>query len=100
MLWFADAFEAIRDFMVLGGPVLKVIALTILLMWVVIIERIMYFRTSMGQMSKEIHDNWESRPERRSWNALRHPSRRRSSNAMCRAKRRTTLGCLRMVGSG
>ena len=69
MLWFADAFEAIRDFMVLGGPVLKVIALTILLMWVVIIERIMYFRTSMGQMSKEIHDNWESRPERKSWNA-------------------------------
>jgi len=70
MLWLADAFEAIRDFMNLGGPVLKVIAVTILLMWVVIVERIMYFRTSMNQMSREIHDNWESRPERRSWNAL------------------------------
>ena len=69
MLWLADAFEAIRDFMNLGGPVLKVIAVTILLMWVVIVERIMYFRTSMNQMSREIHDNWESRPERRSWNA-------------------------------
>jgi len=70
MHWLADAFEAIRDFMNLGGPVLKVIAVTILLMWVVIIERIMYFRTSMNQMSREIHDNWEGRPERRSWNAL------------------------------
>jgi len=69
MLWLADAIEAIRDFMSLGGPVLKVIAVTIFLMWVVIVERIMYFRTSMNQMSREIHDNWESRPERQSWNA-------------------------------
>ena len=70
MLWLADSIEAIRDFMGLGGPVLKVIALTIFLMWAVIIERILYFRTSMNAMSREIHDKWESRPERRSWNAL------------------------------
>ncbi len=69
MLWLADSFEAIRDFMSLGGPVLKVIAVTIFLMWVVIVERIMFFRTSMGAMSREIYDNWESRPERKSWNA-------------------------------
>ncbi len=53
MLWLADSFEAIRDFMSLGGPVLKVIAVTIFLMWAVIIERLMYFRTSMNQMSRE-----------------------------------------------
>ncbi len=70
MLWLADAIEAIRDFMSLGGPVLKVIAITIFLMWVVIVERLMYFRTSMNKMSREIHDNWESRSERNSWNAL------------------------------
>jgi len=70
MLWLADSIEAIRDFMGLGGPVLKVIALTIFLMWAVIVERILYFRTSMNQMSREIHDKWESRSERRSWNAL------------------------------
>ncbi len=69
MLWLADSFEAIRDFMSLGGPVLRVIAVTIFLMWVVIVERIMFFRTSMGKMSREIYDNWESRPERKSWNA-------------------------------
>ncbi len=69
MLWLADVLEAIRDFMNLGGPVLRVIAVTIFLMWVIIIERILFFRTSMKQMSREIYDQWESRPERQSWNA-------------------------------
>ena len=69
MLWLADALEAIRDFMVLGGPVLRVIAITIFLMWVLIIERMIFFRSSMKVMSSEIYDEWESRPERQSWNA-------------------------------
>ena len=69
MFWLRDAFEAIRDFMGLGGPVLKAIAVTIFLMWVLIIERILFFRSSMRSMSREIHDNWESRPERKSWHA-------------------------------
>ena len=69
MLWLTDSFEAIRDFMELGGPILRWIAVTIFVMWVLIAERLMYFRSSMRSMSIEIHDNWESRSERRSWNA-------------------------------
>lgn len=69
MFWLTDAFEAIRDFMGLGGPVLKAIAVTIFLMWVLIVERILYFRSTMKELSREIHDNWESRNERRSWHA-------------------------------
>jgi biopolymer transport protein ExbB len=69
MYWLIDSFEAIRDFMNLGGVVLKSIAVVIFLMWVLIVERIIYFRSSMKLMSKEIHDNWEARQERRSWNA-------------------------------
>lgn len=69
MYWLTDAFEAIRDFMGLGGPVLKAIAVTIFLMWVLIVERLLYFRSTMKELSREIHDNWESRSERRSWNA-------------------------------
>ena len=69
MLWLFDSFEAIRDFMSLGGPVLRAIAVVIFLMWVLIIERILFFRSSMRLMSREIHDNWESRAERRSWHA-------------------------------
>jgi biopolymer transport protein ExbB len=70
MLWLADAFEAIRDFMNLGGPVLRVIAVTIFLMWVVIIERMIFFRTTMKTMARETYNEWESRAERQSWNAL------------------------------
>jgi biopolymer transport protein ExbB len=61
--------EAVRDFMELGGDVLTLIALTIFTMWVLIAERLIYFRTGLSKMSKEIHENWEGRPERRSWNA-------------------------------
>jgi biopolymer transport protein ExbB len=69
MIWLADSFEAIRDFMELGGPVLRWIAFTIFLMWVLIVERLMYFRTTMKVMAKDIRDQWEARPERRSWGA-------------------------------
>ena len=69
MLWLADSFEAIRDFMELGGPVLTWIAITIFVMWVLILERFLYFRSPMKSMSTDIHDSWEGRSERRSWNA-------------------------------
>ena len=69
MLWLIDAFKAVRDFMSLGGPVLLAIAVVIFLMWVLIVERMMYFRTTMKVMSRQIYEDWESRPERRSWNA-------------------------------
>ena len=69
MIWLTDSFEAIRDFMELGGPVLRWIAITILVMWVIIIERLLYFRSTMKSMSRQIHDDWESRAERRSWAA-------------------------------
>jgi len=69
MLWLFDSIEAIRDFMELGGPVLRWIAITIFLMWVLILERLLYFRAPMKAMSAVIHESWEARPERRSWNA-------------------------------
>ena len=34
-----------------------------------IIERIIYFRSQMKGMAEEIRNNWEDRPERRSWAA-------------------------------
>ena len=69
MFWLIDAFESIRDFMNLGGPVLRIIAQVIFLMWVLIIERVMYFRSSMKSMSRDIKETCEARPERRSLNA-------------------------------
>jgi biopolymer transport protein ExbB len=69
MYWLIDSFEAIRDFMNLGGIVLKSIAVVIFMMWVLIVERILYFRSSMKVQAKEIHDSWEMRQERKSWHA-------------------------------
>jgi len=69
MLWLSDAFEAIRDFMELGGPILRWIAITIFFLWVLIIERLLFFRSTMKAMSEKIHDRWEARSERRSWHA-------------------------------
>jgi biopolymer transport protein ExbB len=69
MIWLSDAIEAIRDFMNLGGPVLRLIALTIFVMWVLIVERILFFRTTLKSMTADIRSEWENRPERRSWNA-------------------------------
>jgi biopolymer transport protein ExbB len=69
MIWLYDSIEAIRDFMSLGGPVLTWIALTIFAMWVLIIERLLYFRTSMKAVAAELQQSWESRAERKSWHA-------------------------------
>ncbi|MBT6209437.1 MAG: MotA/TolQ/ExbB proton channel family protein [Woeseia sp.] len=69
MLWLFDSVEAVRDFLELGGWVLSVIAGTIFIMWALIIERLLYFRSVMKRMSTTIHDQWEARSERRSWHA-------------------------------
>jgi biopolymer transport protein ExbB len=60
---------AVRDFLELGGDVLNLIAIVIFTMWVLIIERLIYFRTGLKAMARQIHADWEARPERRSWNA-------------------------------
>ena len=52
MLWLIDSFEAIRDFMELGGPVLRWIAIAIFFMWALIAERLMFFRSTMDHVEK------------------------------------------------
>jgi biopolymer transport protein ExbB len=64
-----DAYEAIRDFLELGGPVLRAIAILILVMWILILERLIYFRTGLQSLMKDSFARWEARSERRSWYA-------------------------------
>ena len=64
-----DSYEAIRDFLELGGPVLRVIAIVILIMWVLILERLIYFSTGLQQVIRDSFREWEARSERRSWHA-------------------------------
>jgi len=67
-------FDSIRDFMDLGGPVLYLIALLLLIMWYMILERIFYFRGPHKKAVKQALKEWEARSERRSWAAhqVRH----------------------------
>jgi len=67
--WFFDAFEAIRDFVELGGDVLFLIALTIFLMWMLVFERLAFFRLELNKRRAAIQDAWEGRTERQSWEA-------------------------------
>ena len=51
--YYLPFLETIRDFFELGGPVLNVIAIVTLVMWMLIIERIVYFRTGHKQTGSE-----------------------------------------------
>lgn len=61
--------EHIRDFMELGGPVLYLIALLLIVMWFMIVERLFYFRGPHKQAVSAAIKEWESRSDRTSWEA-------------------------------
>ncbi len=69
MQFLINAFEAIRDFLELGGPVLRIIGVNILFLWILILERLIYFRTGLNSLVREAITQWEGRPERTSWQA-------------------------------
>jgi biopolymer transport protein ExbB len=69
MQWFIDAFEAVRNFLELGGPILTLIGWAIFLMWALIVERMIFYGTDLQKMGADIRERWQARSERRSWNA-------------------------------
>ena len=69
MQFLINDFEAIRDFLELGGPVLRIIGVNILFLWILILERLIYFRTGLKSLLQEAVNDWERRPERKSWQA-------------------------------
>jgi len=66
---FYDAYIKIMTFMETGGDVLWAIAAITLLMWAMIFERIGYFFAVHKQVVAQSIQDWEARPERRSWSA-------------------------------
>ena len=61
--------EIIRRFMDAGGDVLWLIAAVTFLMWTLLFERFWYFRFGLKQDVDQVMNVWESRSERKSWNA-------------------------------
>jgi biopolymer transport protein ExbB len=73
--YYLPFLETIRDFFELGGPVLNVIAIVTLIMWMLIIERIVYFRTGHKSLVRKAHNYWDDRSEYSSWQAHQIRSR-------------------------
>jgi len=67
--YYLPFLETIRDFFELGGPVLNVIAIVTLVMWMLIIERILYFRTGHKALVRKAHNYWDDRSDYSSWKA-------------------------------
>ena len=67
--FYLPFLETIRDFFELGGPVLNVIAIVVLFMWMLIIERLVYLRTGHRKLIRQAHVYWDARTDYSSWKA-------------------------------
>ena len=65
----SGVFETILAFMDKGGNVLWLIAALVFFMWMLIFERLYYFYFAWKADRESVVATWESRSERRSWNA-------------------------------
>ena len=75
MYWFDSAYEAVSRFMDMGGNVLWLIAILLFMMWTLIFERVWYLKVGWKKDVGAAISAWESRSERKSWNA--HQIRRK-----------------------
>lgn len=62
-----EAPDQIADFMERGGDVLTIIMLVVFVMWVLIIERSVYFSLLYRRTAAAAQAAWEARNERQSW---------------------------------
>ncbi len=67
--------ETILAFMDKGGDVLWLIAILVFVMWTLIFERFWFFTFVWRAERRLLVDKWESRAERKSWNAKQIRSR-------------------------
>lgn len=68
-MFFVEFLEAIRDFTETGGQVLLVIGVLILVMWLLILERALYFFIWYRKEKDAVIANWIARKDKSSWNA-------------------------------
>ena len=69
MLALMDAIAAIQAFVQSGGPILIAIAILTFVMWTLLFERFWFYKGALNRDINSALENWESRAERKSWNA-------------------------------
>ncbi len=68
-MFLFEFIDAIYEFVETGGIVLQYIGGLILVMWLLILERIMYVNFAHKKLMKDTISNWKSRSDKSSWNA-------------------------------
>lgn len=63
------AYDALREFLAAGGPVLMVIMATTFVMWGMILERVLYWSTAHGGVVSRAKRAWTARSDHNSWYA-------------------------------
>ena len=71
LYYYLPQLEAVRDFIELGGDVLFLIGILTLVMWMLILERLLYFLLRYPAVARAALARWEQRGERVSWHAHR-----------------------------
>lgn len=69
MLWILEELESIRRFLGMGGDVLMMLFVLTLMLWVLVIERYLYFLMECPKLLRNTVADWESRPDKLSWRA-------------------------------
>jgi len=64
-----ESWEKIQSFLETGGDVLVVIFVATLIMWILIVERLLYFARVHPRNAKLVIEAWLARKDRTSWNA-------------------------------
>ncbi|MGQ4603778.1 MULTISPECIES: MotA/TolQ/ExbB proton channel family protein [Aeromonas] len=64
-----DIWQQLQSFMSRGGPVLWVILALLVLMWILMIERLLYLNLGFGPLQQQLLGRWQARSERHSWHA-------------------------------
>ncbi|MFB2928236.1 MotA/TolQ/ExbB proton channel family protein [Aeromonas hydrophila] len=64
-----DIWQQLQSFMGRGGPVLWVILALLVLMWILMIERLLYLNLGFAPLQRQLLGRWLARSERHSWHA-------------------------------
>ncbi|MHA7835152.1 MAG: MotA/TolQ/ExbB proton channel family protein [Algiphilus sp.] len=64
-----DIGARLQQFLDAGGPVLRVIAGVIFIMWIMSVERLFYIWRTLPKMEARAREAWEARADRGSWRA-------------------------------
>ncbi len=69
MLFFDGLYDTVARFFEAGGDVLWVIAVALIFMWTMIIERLWYFSFSYPKQARLLIAQWDARKDTTSWKA-------------------------------